>query len=366
MPAARTKAKAKEKSNMIVPEHVVKPVYVVIEPESSKVDMSVSSVANKFKNRTIITDILEQRGDVWHPIVKGMFIRALIRGVQIPPLYFNKAEKTSEALDGQQRIRTISGFIHGEFSIHKDVPPIRVEKDGVAEDFVIARLYFKDLPTDIQDKLKSTVLLSFTFFNMTHEEKVNFFIEINSNKPISPADFSRIRICSRHIFIKLAKLPGIASVLKDSKKKKLEDEDIPADAAIMAYASNHSLMNDKNGRHILWTQEITPEQEEEMTKALDYMKTFFVIMADMKKMSNKIKNRKTHMVSLMYMAIIAIQRCISAEDFAERVKGFFNTNDDRASHDEGYNNACSAASAKLLSVSIRRDILRNVIYRDIG
>ncbi len=84
-----------------------------------------------------------QRPAVWSLGQKQLLIDTILRGYDIPKLYWHKVTKspeTYEVVDGQQRLRTIFEFHACKFSLAKDADDI----DGV----VVAKMHYKDLPED--------------------------------------------------------------------------------------------------------------------------------------------------------------------------------------------------------------------------
>jgi hypothetical protein len=111
--------------------------------EISKKPWPILSVCG-FKNR-IDTNPDFQRPAVWSTGQKQLLIDTILRGYDIPKLYWRKISKAPEkyeVVDGQQRLRTIFEFHAGEFNLAKDADDI----DGV----VVAKMRYADLPEDLR------------------------------------------------------------------------------------------------------------------------------------------------------------------------------------------------------------------------
>ena len=68
-----------------------------------------------------------QRPPVWSKSQKQLLIDTILRGYDIPKMYWRKVDKNPdkyEVVDGQQRLRTIWEFMNGDFSLGKNADPV--------------------------------------------------------------------------------------------------------------------------------------------------------------------------------------------------------------------------------------------------
>jgi len=68
-----------------------------------------------------------QRPPVWSLPQKQLLIDTILRGYDIPKIYWRKVEKNPdkyEVVDGQQRLRAIWEFMEGKFSLGKNAESI--------------------------------------------------------------------------------------------------------------------------------------------------------------------------------------------------------------------------------------------------
>lgn len=103
-----------------------------------------------------------QRGDVWTPKAKSFLIDTLLRGYSVPIIYLqNKPDRETLSnvrlvVDGQQRLRTIIGFIE----------PHALPDYNQRDAFTLLRAHtsefagatFEDLPGEAQDRILQTEL----------------------------------------------------------------------------------------------------------------------------------------------------------------------------------------------------------------
>lgn len=84
------------------------------------------------------TLILHTGQSSWSKDVRAKYIDSLIRGWDTPPIYLREVNETMAVVDGSNRVRAITDFIHGGFPI-KDIPIT-----GNADHHVLDGLKFTD------------------------------------------------------------------------------------------------------------------------------------------------------------------------------------------------------------------------------
>ena len=113
--------------------------------EISKKPRSLLSVCG-YKSR-IDTNPDFQRPAVWSLGQKQLLIDTILRGYDIPKLYWRRLGKTPEqyeVVDGQQRLRAIFEFHAGDFQLAKDPDDI----DGI----VVSKMRYDDLPEELKHR----------------------------------------------------------------------------------------------------------------------------------------------------------------------------------------------------------------------
>lgn len=86
-----------------------------------------------------------QRPPVWSQAQKQLLVDTILRGYDIPKLYWRQTGSkpdTYDVVDGQQRLRAITGFFAGAYKLATDADPI----DG----HQIAGLGYVNLPDDLR------------------------------------------------------------------------------------------------------------------------------------------------------------------------------------------------------------------------
>lgn len=141
--------------------------------EISKKPWPILSVCG-FKNR-IDTNPDFQRPAVWSTGQKQLLIDTILRGYDIPKLYWRKISKAPEkyeVVDGQQRLRTIFEFHAGEFNLAKDAD----DMDGV----VVAKMCYADLPEDLRLTFDNYALDVIVLSETSEDEVREMFLRLQN------------------------------------------------------------------------------------------------------------------------------------------------------------------------------------------
>jgi len=267
------------------------------------------------ENAEIDFDANIQRGFVWDAVRSSNLIQTILMEWPTGVLYFNKtSDGKYECLDGKQRSHALLNFVKGGHKLHKNTKSV-IDREGNRVE--IAKLKFDALPEEFQDTIKQYGLLIYSFDDMSIDNKVEFFTRINLGNPVTAADISRIKVKSRKLFQELSEHEAMKLGVTDKAKAKFADEDIVKSIWVVCYNENKSLL-DKDTSLLLESIDVTEEQKNELVKILKYMEVFLKrIQGDKetKKMAAKMR-AKTHLVSLGYMAFLAIQKNMSEDDYA--------------------------------------------------
>ena len=144
-----------------------------------------------------------QRPAVWSQPQKQLLIDTIIRGYDIPKLYWRKTGSrpdTYDVVDGQQRLRAIWEFQAGAYALPRDADPI----DG----FHLASLRYTDLPDELRIQF-DTYPLDVVVLSDTDEEEVReMFLRLQNGTTLKAQEKRNAMSGKMRDFIKsLAKHP---------------------------------------------------------------------------------------------------------------------------------------------------------------
>lgn len=147
-------------------------------------DIEIETLVNRIKNEDMDLQPDFQRGEIWTKQKKQKLIDSIMRGWKIPPIHVihNHDTAVDEVLDGQQRLVTIRDFFNNEISIDGNIQPEDARMKG------LDGLYYKDLPKDMQRRLRqySIVVIRLTEYNP--EEPAELFYRLNQPMSLTSAE----------------------------------------------------------------------------------------------------------------------------------------------------------------------------------
>lgn len=155
-----------------------------------------------FQNR-IDTNPDFQRPAVWSIGQKQLLVDTILRGYDIPKLYWRKVSKTPEkyeVVDGQQRLRAIFEFHAGKFQLAKHADDI----DGV----VVATMHYADLPEDLRLRFDNYDLDVIVLTDTSEDEVREMFLRLQNGTSLKAQENRNAMPGKMRTFIKdLAKHP---------------------------------------------------------------------------------------------------------------------------------------------------------------
>lgn len=116
-----------------------------------------------------------QRPAVWSNGQKQLLIDTILRGYDIPKLYWRKVSKNPdkyEVVDGQQRLRTIFEFHAGEFHLAKDADDI----DGI----VVSKMHYEELPEELRHRFDNYDLDIIILTETSEDEVREMFLRLQN------------------------------------------------------------------------------------------------------------------------------------------------------------------------------------------
>jgi hypothetical protein len=319
---------------------------------ASKLDWNVGTLLQMMDDKEIDFDASIQRGLVWDDLRISKFIHSILLEYPTGVFYVNKTSSGFECLEGKQRSWAIYNFVRLNKKLNSKTPSV-TNKNG--EEISLGNVTFSELPNEFKNIIMRYGLLVLCFDDISIENKVDFFTRINSGKPVTAADISRIKVKSRKIFQELSKHPLMETILSSKAINKFQNEDIIKNIWILCYAENKSLL-DRDTSVIFEKIDVSKEQEEELKKILDYMSHYFKEILKSKDVYNKTK-AKVHIISLGYLAYSAVKNELWEDEYYDVAFKFFNTGSRRPSFNDEYNNACTSGVARADKVLKRMGVL---------
>lgn len=296
-----------------------------------------------------------QRGLVWDISKKSLLIHSMVYGYAIPTMYFTRNEDgVYDSLDGKQRSNTISEYLHDEFSLTEDTPPV-YDDDGQEDN--ISGMSFSQLPEWAQDRIKDYSLTIYYYEGMTEQEVKEFFRRLNNGKPLSAIELTRVNTPCLPVFQDLANHETIKIVTTDAAKKRFTDEQI----AMQIY---HIVTEDEpdfsTKAFRQWSHDVSviPAEIEKIKAGMDSYISFISSLADSEKKILRAVKTRTNFVSCILFCTMAVDSGIEQNRINNALQSFFNG---KPSISNDYNKTVGSGSAKPTAVKTRRDIILKMV-----
>ena len=138
------------------------------------------------KQGTINLNPIWQRGPAWKPPRQVLLIDSILRRMDIPKIYLRSLAAdgihTHDAVDGQQRLRTIWEFRAGQLALNypETLPPV----DG----HPIAGLHYSDLNASIKSRFDNFVVSIAEIKSANLDEIRNLFSRLQMGVSLNPAE----------------------------------------------------------------------------------------------------------------------------------------------------------------------------------
>jgi len=125
-----------------------------------------------------------QRGLVWSPSQQRLLIDSLLRGYDMPKLYFHKLPEGGRFLyavvDGKQRLTAMWRYLNDEFRLLRDS-----EFDGLGN---LGGKTWSELPRPAQDRLQFAKVTVSEIEEATDDEVAELFLRLQRGEPLRAAE----------------------------------------------------------------------------------------------------------------------------------------------------------------------------------
>jgi len=136
---------------------------------TDKKDYLLSTLKEMVDDGDIIPNPDYQRDYVYNPNQASRLVESILMGIPIPTIYLCQEEDNSySVIDGQQRITSFVRYLKNEFAL-----------TGLLELNDLNGMCFKDLPKEIQKKLKSSSLSTISLLKQSSDLKYEIFARLN-------------------------------------------------------------------------------------------------------------------------------------------------------------------------------------------
>lgn len=319
--------------------------------KKANIQWSGKTLCNQIEKGMVLFDCAVQRNPCWDVSRKSLLIHSMIEGYPIPAFYFaRRNDKKYDALDGLQRSTAINEFLHEDFALSADTPPIKDDEGYLIEIF---GKRMSELPEWAQDAIKDYSLTIYYFEDITEDEISELFFRINNGKPLTSIELTRVKAKCLKEFQEIASHDLISNSVSEAGKKRYTDENIAMQAWMICFSQVKDFST-KVFRPCIEYAEVTEEHLSKIKSAMDSVKlvcdSLDTESKDDKRVLKKIRTR-THLVSSIYVAIKFLDGDRSQQELRNVLYKFFDSS--KTSVSEDYNNSIGGRSATPEKVRLR-------------
>lgn len=286
----------------------------------------ISSLCKEIKNGKMKYDHkFQRRTDIWKVSQKSLLIDSIIRGIPIDPIKRTKSDNITKIIDGIQRMSTIYSFTNNEFSLSNDCAPVDI--DGVT--YEIAGKKFKDLESDVQDKITQLEITVITFYDCLDSEERTMFQRWNNGTPLNGAQLRNSMESDDVIntIYELISMPFFEKVMTKVMLKNDVDKD--------AIRQTFMLISLKPGDTCNFTKKAMNtfisnyNSKEEVTSTL---KEVLILLDEAYAEHKKVKIARTVLPFILFAGYKVIHDNKDTSDYVAKVKNFLETYDDNTEY----------------------------------
>ena len=281
-----------------------------------------------------------QRNFIWTKRQASLLIQTMMIDYPVPPLYAAKGpEGTFDIFEGKQRITSIASYLKNEYALI-GCPDVELS-DGTM--LKVSGKKFEALPEELQEKILEATITSFYFEDVDENQIAEMMWRLNNGKPLSGIELTRIRAKSLRAIHDLGLHELFTTTMSAAALNKYHNEDVVLKAYMALYEDKPAFTAAKV-RDFAESMEFTDEQIDEMNAAFTRILDAYNILTERESGSAKKIVFRTHLLSIIRVALESVKNEVPAEKFADWCAYFFDENE-KVSVDEEYNaNTVSAVT----------------------
>lgn len=326
---------------------------------------SAQEVADRVTNGTIVFDNVSQRGPVWDISRKSCLIRTILRNGDVPSANARDEDrngvKVLSIIEGQQRFRSITEYINGEFALSLgDFNCIFCYKGKEME---LEGKYFDDLPQEFQDKIRNFIFTINYYTNLSDADANEMFYFSNNGKPTASEQQMWAVVKSKEAIESIGKGSDIFQKILNDKKMNNYEYRFLVMRCIFIMHNEKSGLEKKDLMPFFIDYDVKASECKQVMRVLKLMSdTYDEIMSrtDLTKTRmNKIKSKfsnKTHFVIFYAVFSTALTEKRKKKDLADWVIKFFDHKTNTTISPE-YNYASLQSLLKAVNVEKRLDAM---------
>lgn len=140
-------------------------------------DLEIDSLYRKWKDGDLNIQPDFQRGFVWDIVKASRLVESILLDIPLPVIYLSQEKDGKEyVIDGQQRLTSFFSFIDGKLPFGKDF-----KLTGLNVFSELVGKYFKDLPRELQKKIRFYKIRTITFRKESEQDlKFEVFERLNT------------------------------------------------------------------------------------------------------------------------------------------------------------------------------------------
>lgn len=173
-------------------------------------EYTIKTINEGIENGNIVFNHpMQRKPGQWDDEQQSLLIHSILANFAVPQTYalqmFDGDYDSFSVLDGKQRLTTIYDYMKDGFKLSEDTPTVNIQKRMAVTDesgqrkqkitideYEIAGMYFSEIDTKLQDKLKDKVLSVIVLTDCTDEEIEDQFYRLNNGTALTKDQKTRV------------------------------------------------------------------------------------------------------------------------------------------------------------------------------